>query len=395
MYIPYPIGCRSAECKCGLTQFHNYSYASTSGSAFSWSYDSSRLAATNRRELVSGMSSAGHITRTLLVPSRHADLLLISRGSNSNLDAGTTSLASGRSMIKVFNTTAIGTGKPADYTRDGVVLGWGLRNSVGVAENPADGGIWSVENSADQVTRYGVDFHRDNPGEELNYHGGLDGIPEEAANYGYVCVPGLNVCGTVTNCTSLNCIQPSCVAVYDPTAIPRAGSLSIGSQFALAPNETFTDATCNSDLFRSPRLTFAAHTAPLSLAFNGSTSAFVAFHGSWNRDDPVGYHVAVLDFSDDGQPRKTSGEKDPETRVMWNEDLGSCPDACFRPAGVAVGREGQVFVTADSTGDLWVLTRERESATGRDQSAVSKRCTARSEVVLAVVLGMAVWNGLL
>jgi hypothetical protein len=34
---------------------------------------------------------------------------------------------------------------------------------VGIAEHPVSGGIYSVENSADQITRMGVDVHQDNP----------------------------------------------------------------------------------------------------------------------------------------------------------------------------------------------------------------------------------------
>ena len=108
------------------------------------------------------MASEVHVTRTLLAPTRHPDLLLISRGSNENLDMGTADVSSGRSMIKVFNVSAIAAagGAPANYTADGVVLGWGLRNSVGLAAHPADGGIWSVENSLDQLSRLGVDLHK-------------------------------------------------------------------------------------------------------------------------------------------------------------------------------------------------------------------------------------------
>lgn len=175
----------------GLTR---RSYASTSGSAYSWSYDSSTLTASNRRELVSGMQSGGHVTRTLLIPTKHSDLLLISRGSNGNLDMATTEISSGRSMIKVFNLTSIPGGDPVDYTRDGVVLGWGLRNSVGLAANPSDGGIWSVENSADQIQRGGYDIHTDDPGEELNYHGNLSDVGERGPNYGYVCSHILVAC---------------------------------------------------------------------------------------------------------------------------------------------------------------------------------------------------------
>lgn len=48
----------------------------------------------------------------------------------------------------MFNIASI-LATPVDYSRAGDVLGWGLRNSVGLGEDPSTGGIWSVENSAD------------------------------------------------------------------------------------------------------------------------------------------------------------------------------------------------------------------------------------------------------
>lgn len=86
--------------------------------------------------------------------------------------------------------------------------------------------------------------------------------------------------------------QPYCFVVYGST-IPGQDTerLRIGLQFALNPDSSsspFTDAGCNR-ASRPPRLTFPAHTAPLDVRFNGSGTAFVALHGSWNRQPPVGY----------------------------------------------------------------------------------------------------------
>lgn len=75
-------------------------------------------------------------------------------------------------MIKAFNVSSINEA-PYNYTNDGVLLGWGLRDSVGVGEDQF-GGLWSVENSADQIMRYRIDIHTNNPAEELNWHGYLN-----------------------------------------------------------------------------------------------------------------------------------------------------------------------------------------------------------------------------
>ena len=95
-------------------------------------------------------------------------MLLISRGSTSNIDPEAESLASGHSQIRAFNLANV-TSSGYQYDTDGLRLGWGLRNSVGVAEHPLTGGIYSVENSVDEIERDGINIHQNNPGEELNY----------------------------------------------------------------------------------------------------------------------------------------------------------------------------------------------------------------------------------
>ena len=42
---------------------------------------------------------------------------------------------------------------------------------------------------------------------------------------------------------------------------------------------------------------------------------------------------------------------------MTNPDLGKCPDECFRPVGLAWDEEGRLWVTSDSTGEIYVLRK--------------------------------------
>lgn len=187
-------------------------------------------------------------------------ILVVARGSDGNIDLDTTQVGSGKSQIRAFdlnNLTA--TSKAYDYATQGRILGWGLRNSVGVAEEPTEGGIYSVENSSDEMERDGVDIHQNNPGEEMNYHGFLNGSTEnQGGNYGY----------------------PYCFAAWN-TNIPNNGSIRVGSQFALVQDATGNDTFCREDRV-APRLVFQAHMAPLDIKFlpNG-TEAYVSFHGSW------------------------------------------------------------------------------------------------------------------
>lgn len=89
------------------------------------------------------MTNGGHSTRTLLVSKFNPDLLLVSRGSDGNIDSQAAYITTGHSTIKYFNISEI-MSSPADHAQGGVVLGWGLRNSVGVGEHPITGGIVSV-----------------------------------------------------------------------------------------------------------------------------------------------------------------------------------------------------------------------------------------------------------
>lgn len=111
-------------------------------------------------------------------------MLIVTRGSTSNIDPLAEAVDTGHSQIKVFNLMNM-TG-PYDFNTDGLLLGWGLRNDVGIAEDPMHGGLYSVENSVDQMTRMGVDIHATNPGEEMNYLGTMvdNTSPNQGSNFG-------------------------------------------------------------------------------------------------------------------------------------------------------------------------------------------------------------------
>jgi len=130
------------------------------------------------------MDSEGHITRTLLTSKLYSDILLVSRGSNGNLDMEAKHLPKGKCMIKAFNLSKI---EGQDFATQGNLLGWGLRNSVGMGED-SRGGLWAVENSADDLVREGIDIHQNNPAEELNFLGQLNDIAfdphYDGPNYG-------------------------------------------------------------------------------------------------------------------------------------------------------------------------------------------------------------------
>ena len=365
-------------------------YASSSENVFSWSYDQSTRTVSNRTTLVRNMAGADHTTRTLLLSQKAPGLLVVTRGSTSNIDLDAASLGSGHSQIKVFDLSNA-TSSPYDYDADGLRLGWGLRNDVGVAEHPNSGGLYSVENSADQITRMGVDVHENNPAEEMNFLGYLNGTQraEQGGNFGY----------------------PWCFSAWGVDELPRNSNLAVGSQFAVdassdSDNENKTDAYCAQQL--QARLVFQAHMAPLDIKFNNSgTEAWITFHGSWDRLTPVGYKMSLVAFNLDGEPVDDLDSKTAAIDIFANQDNSLCPDNCFRPVGMAIDPRGRIFVSSDASGEVYLITKASNSDTsggGSSPSATSSSATStggatdfKSSVlaIVAIFLGITMLDALM
>jgi glucose/arabinose dehydrogenase len=179
----------------------------------------------------------------------------------------------------------------------GEIYATGLRNSVGFDWAPWDGSLYATENSRDLL---GDDF----PPDELNR-------VERGAFYGWPYLNGFNV--------------------LDP-------DLGKGHEALLATA-------------RPPVHGFRAHNAPLGIAFLRSAArpsgyeraAVVALHGSWNRSVPDGYKVVSLHWAADG----TIEERDFLTGFLGDSGV------IGRPAGVAEGPDGAVYVADDYAGVVY------------------------------------------
>lgn len=313
----------------------NTLYASSSNELYSWDYSpQERRATSNATVLVDNMEGTDHTSRTLLLSQSAPGMIVVNRGSFENIDLEARNLESGHGQVKAFNIS--GVSSPLDFNNDGVLLGWGLRNDVGIVEEPNTGGIWSVENSGDQLSRSGKDIHENNPGEKLNFLGYLNGTnsSNQGQNFGY----------------------PDCFAAWQADDIPDFDGVT-GAQFAPnTQNDTNSDSICADRV--APRLVFQAHMAPLDIKFEpNGTRAWISFHGSWNRDDPVGYKVSAVEFAD-GEPVDSSDSMTAATDIVSNADNSACPDNCFRPVGLDWDRNGRLFMSSDSTGEIYVITRE-------------------------------------
>jgi len=106
-----------------------------------------------------------------------------------------------------------------------------------------------------------------------------------------------------------------------------------------------------------PDVLMQAHSAPLQMAFYQHDnfpaqyrgSAFVTMHGSWNRGQRTGYKVVRLLFDAGGTP--TGEYEDFMTGFVVSDT-----QVWGRPVGVAVAKDGSLFVTEDGSGTIWRVT---------------------------------------
>ncbi|KAI4193806.1 MAG: hypothetical protein LQ350_008132 [Teloschistes chrysophthalmus] len=328
-------------------------YASSAEAVFSWPYDAAKSSASGTGTDIIDIthtSDGDHITRTLLMAKKQKNTIIISRGSESNVDFNSLDLSTGHCQIKSFPVN--GGQAVQNFNTTGKLLGWGLRNSVGVAEHPVTGGIYSVDMGMDYATRDDKDISQNNPGDELNFHGiiGKKNDLNQGLNHGY----------------------PYCHTAWDVDAIPNKGDLMVGNQFLVGDvnhtfvaNDTMNDAVCVHER-AGPVLALPPHQAPIDLEFSADgAEAFISFHGSWDRNGSVGYKVSKVDFAH-GSPLKTPAQsKSALTDIMSNVDVSKCGQIvpyvwnkdCFRPAGLAFDKKGRLFMSSDETGEIWVITK--------------------------------------
>jgi glucose/arabinose dehydrogenase len=184
--------------------------------------------------------------------------------------------------------------------KNGRLYSSGLRNAVGMALHPTTGQVWVTQHERDNL----APNHQDLPPEEIN-------ILRDGAHYGW----------------------PYCHS-------------------SRVPNPEFNDAArCATT--EPPALGMQAHSAPLGITFLDRATrlpaefrgdAVVAFHGSWNRDEPTGAKLVRIRVRD-GRP--TSYE---DFLTGWQDASGR---RWGRPVDVVVYRDGSLLVSDDQAGIVY------------------------------------------
>lgn len=198
----------------------------------------------------------------------------------------------------------------------------GIRNAIGITIGP-NGALYATQHGRDQLAEgwpklYTAEQGQNLPAEELLR-------VEEGGDYGW----------------------PYCY--YDDTK----------RQLVLAPEYGGNGSDvgrCAS--MRPPVAAFPAHWAPNGVVFYSGDrfparyrgGAFIAFHGSWNRapGPQGGYNVVFVPFS--------GGTPSGPYEVFADGFAGpeKSPDrAARRPAGLAVGQDGSLYISDDKGGRIW------------------------------------------
>lgn len=240
-------------------------------------------------------SPNGHWTRNLAYDPKD-NMLYVTIGSNSNIGENGMKGEEHRAQIKQL-----------DLTRgENIIYAYGLRNPTGLAFNPISGTLWTTVNERDML--------------------GSDGPPD-----------------------------------YMTTA--DFGTFYGWPYFYWGQNEDQRVTQSRPDLkqySKRPDYALGPHVAALGMAFSPgkalgeafANGAFVALHGSWNREPKAGYSVVFVPFNQRGFPV----EKVKPKTVLGGFLSKDEKTASGRPAAVAFDAQGMLLVADDSGNTIWRVT---------------------------------------
>ena len=264
------------------------------------------------------LTGGGHWTRDVVF-SQDGKHMLVSVGSGSNVDDADT-------HPKEFHRADV-----LEFTPEGKleeVYAHGIRNCVGEAINPTTGQLWCSTNE------------RDNLGNHL--------VPDyvtsikEGGFYGW---PWYYMGGHRDPRLSDPCVEGT--GPNPQLAAPLAADKAKDCKRVDLSSKVITPDVLVQPHMASLELVFYP-TQKLEFPASYEGDGFAAEHGSWNRKNRAGYEVIRIPMHD-GHAEGSyedflTGFVTKEGRV-WG-----------RPVGVAVAKDGSLFVTDDGTRSVWHVT---------------------------------------
>ena len=264
------------------------------------------------------LRGGGHWTRDVVF-TKDGRYMLVSVGSGSNVDDADTHPGE-------FHRADI-----LEYTPEGKfveVYASGLRNCVGEAIHPGTGQLWCSVNERDALGNHLVPDY-------------VTSVPEHSF-FGW---PWYYMGGH-----------------RDPRLQdPCANGTGPNAQLAKPLSRDEADSCKRVDLsskVRTPDVLVQPHMASLEMVFYPSQKeqfpsayeggAFAAEHGSWNRANRAGYNVIYIPM----QNGRATGEYDDFLTGFVTKD----GQVWGRPVGVAVAKDGSLFVTDDGSRSVWHVT---------------------------------------
>jgi glucose/arabinose dehydrogenase len=278
----------------GMAFWHDYLYVGNNNSLIRFKYKSGQTKADGPPEKLADLPGNGyreHWTRNVLFnPS--GTKVYVTVGSKSNVDAGEEPM---RAAISEFNPD--GTGQR--------IFASGTRNPIGLDWNPITKELWAAVQERDLI--------------------GNDLVPDfvtsikDGAFYGWP------------------------YAYVGPHEDPRRA----GEKPDLVKKTVVPDVLIQSHSAVLGMLFYEGKMFPAE--YRGD--AFVALHGSWNREPRTGYKIIRIKFDKQGKP--VGGYDD--FLVGWMLDENK-PEVWGRPVGLLVLPDGSMLIADDGANKIWRVT---------------------------------------
>lgn len=276
----------------GMAFYKDWFYVANTSAIVRFRYKPGQTSAEGEPEQLVELTAGGyrqHWTRNILF-SRDGTKLYVSIGSATNVSVEPDPR---RAAISVYDP----------YGKNHRIFAAGLRNPIGLAWNTRTGELWTAVNE------------RDGLGDDL--------VPDYA------------------------------------TSVKEGGFYGWPYTY-LGQNEDPRRKGENPELVKKaivPDVIFQSHVAALGIVFYEGKmfpkeyrgDAFVAFHGSWNRQKLSGYSVVRIRFDDKG---RLEGNRYEDFVSGWLPDENS-NEVWGRPVGLLVLPDGSLLITDDGGRKIW------------------------------------------